>query len=287
MTQYTPAFPSIYTGSLRGKYPACTVFQALFPLIDSQGIVDCDYGYISLVSGIPENLVRQGIHELMQPDPMSRSPAQEGRRLVPIDPSREWGWRVVNYGAYRERARSVSKAKHDVAMGLAAERKRKQRLKEAEDEKKRHAQSRRVTPGHAESSRVSPSEEEGKEEVRGKRGSGGELPLDLGLPPSGKPHVTNRPATGDRLPEDYKPPERDWDAAVGRYGLTVATAQLRAMRTYWCPVESKEGYKRPQDWAQVWRMWLARDEAKGRLKPLSASDSPSDPTVTPPGARVS
>jgi hypothetical protein len=43
-----------------------------------------------------------GIKRLSQPDHKSRSRNDEGRRLVLIDPEREWGWIVVNYEKYKE-----------------------------------------------------------------------------------------------------------------------------------------------------------------------------------------
>src|SRR5581483_11793784 len=44
------------------------------------------------------------IKRFCAPDPRSRSQAEEGRKLVPIDPARDWGWRVVNIQLYRDRA---------------------------------------------------------------------------------------------------------------------------------------------------------------------------------------
>jgi hypothetical protein len=48
-------------------------------------------------------MLEQGIRELMEPDPQSRSQDEEGRRLVLIDPARNWGWRVVNIQKYRRK----------------------------------------------------------------------------------------------------------------------------------------------------------------------------------------
>ena len=38
---------------------------------------------------------------LSSPDPESRSQGEEGRRLIPIDSHRSWGWQIVNYEHYR------------------------------------------------------------------------------------------------------------------------------------------------------------------------------------------
>jgi hypothetical protein len=60
---------------------------------------------ISAMTGWPLDLLRQGIEALEQPDPDSRSQAEDGRRLAKLDPTRSWGWRLVNHRLYRERAR--------------------------------------------------------------------------------------------------------------------------------------------------------------------------------------
>ena len=39
--------------------------------------------------------------ELGRPDPKSRSPGHEGRRIISVDSHRDWGWIIVNYVHYR------------------------------------------------------------------------------------------------------------------------------------------------------------------------------------------
>ena len=39
--------------------------------------------------------------ELLKPDPVSRSKQADGRRIVPLDSHRDWGWIIVNYQHYR------------------------------------------------------------------------------------------------------------------------------------------------------------------------------------------
>lgn len=63
------------------------------------------------------------IDRFMQPDPRSRSQAEEGRKLVLIDPQRAWGWRVVNFTLYRERARNINRTER----GESAEKQRRYR----------------------------------------------------------------------------------------------------------------------------------------------------------------
>jgi hypothetical protein len=122
MAGYTPAFSSIYDGTLCGKWPTAVVWASLLPLIDSRGEIRMSYEAIAARTGWPMDLLRQGISDLMLPDPDSQSEAEEGRRLVLLDASKNWGWRAVNHALYREKARLMSKAQREIANGSNRER---------------------------------------------------------------------------------------------------------------------------------------------------------------------
>src|SRR6266853_596008 len=51
---------------------------------------------------IPLEIIEIGIRALMEPDPKSRSSAEEGRRIILRAPPRDWGWRIVNFAAYHK-----------------------------------------------------------------------------------------------------------------------------------------------------------------------------------------
>jgi hypothetical protein len=53
-------------------------------------------------TGIPLRHIRRGLAALEKPDPDSRTPDEEGRRIVRLSDSRSWGWRIVNYAHYRK-----------------------------------------------------------------------------------------------------------------------------------------------------------------------------------------
>lgn len=124
---YTPVFATVFDGSLCGKWPDTAVWLTMLALCDKRGNVDMSYYAIVGRTGWPIDLLRQGITALMQPDSESRSPAEDGRRLVPLDPSRGWGWHVVNHAVYREKARLQAKDAARTASGADAERKRAER----------------------------------------------------------------------------------------------------------------------------------------------------------------
>ena len=136
MSGYTPVFGSVFDGTLCGKWPDTGVWVCLLALADWRGHIDMTPQAISVRLGIPLDALRECIARFCGPDSESRSKAEDGRRLVLLDPAREWGWRVVNIEVYRKKARDAN----DVSSGRAAERAREYR--------NRHAPSRAVTRHH-------------------------------------------------------------------------------------------------------------------------------------------
>ncbi len=98
---YAKIFTSIYQGTLRGDTHGLVVFTNLLAHADSNGWVDIHPKAIAEETGLSVDQVRAAIHALESPDPESRSPEEEGRRIVRLDEHRDWGWRVVNHGKYR------------------------------------------------------------------------------------------------------------------------------------------------------------------------------------------
>jgi hypothetical protein len=99
---YVKVFRQMYEGSLAtvGPWEAMVTFQQFLILADRFGDVDMTPEVISRLTTIPLDVIRRGIEALTQPDDQSRTPDEDGRRLVLIDERRSWGWRVVNYGKY-------------------------------------------------------------------------------------------------------------------------------------------------------------------------------------------
>lgn len=102
---YGKIFESIYEGSLYGQYEAIVTFQALIVLADEDGLIDISPQALSGKTSIPLEVVRKGLKVLQQSDPHSRSPSEDGKRIVLLDEDREFGWRIVNYEYYRNLAR--------------------------------------------------------------------------------------------------------------------------------------------------------------------------------------
>ncbi|WP_447963986.1 hypothetical protein [Nitrospira sp. Ecomares 2.1] len=96
-------YASMYDGTLatEGPWQALITFQQLIILSDQHGFVDMTPESIARRTTIPLDIIQIGLEALEKPDPQSRTPDEEGRRIVRLSDSRPWGWRIVNYLHYR------------------------------------------------------------------------------------------------------------------------------------------------------------------------------------------
>jgi hypothetical protein len=99
---FTKVFGQIFDSSIAEDYNCRRMFMDLLVLADPTGAVDMTEDAIARRTNVPVEEVRRYIKELCQPDTKSRSPLEEGKRLVPLDPRRDWGWLIVNYVHYRK-----------------------------------------------------------------------------------------------------------------------------------------------------------------------------------------
>jgi hypothetical protein len=99
---FSKIFASMYDGTLVADWKALVTFQQILVLSDSAGVLDMIPAAIAARTGIPLEIIEAGIAELEKPDPYSRTPDSEGRRIERLDAHRAWGWRVVNFAKYRD-----------------------------------------------------------------------------------------------------------------------------------------------------------------------------------------
>lgn len=99
---FAKVFTQILDSSLANDYQVRHVFEDLLKLADINGVVDSTRESIARRTNVPLEIVTRAIAELEGPDPTSRTPDHEGRRLLRIDDHRDWGWLIVNYDYYRE-----------------------------------------------------------------------------------------------------------------------------------------------------------------------------------------
>lgn len=110
---YGKIFDSIYDGTLRANWKALITFQQLIILSDSDGVIDMTPHAIHGRTGIPLDIIEEGLKHLAEPDPYSRSSTEQGRRIILVDPSRPWGWRLVNHAYYRDLLNRADKREKD------------------------------------------------------------------------------------------------------------------------------------------------------------------------------
>jgi len=141
---YGKIFDSIYDGTLVEDWRALVTFQQFIVLCDSDGVVDMTPSAISRRTGIPIEHIKAGIELLEKPDPWSRTPDEEGRRLLRLDNHREWGWQIVNHQKYKglQDYDTVKQQNRD------RQRRRRANQNEATDS---NGLSRSVTDSHAQS----------------------------------------------------------------------------------------------------------------------------------------
>lgn len=128
----------MYKGTLYGHWEAIVTFQQMIVLADADGIVDMTPQAMCAHTSIPIDIIEKGLKKLAEPDPFSRTPGEEGKRIVCIDEHRPWGWQIVNYLKYKHLKDSDEVREQN--------RVRAQRFRD-----KRNATSRDVTPNNAES----------------------------------------------------------------------------------------------------------------------------------------
>lgn len=149
---YVKVFSQVLESSIADDYQKRHLFIDLLILADREGVVDMTREAISRRLNVPIDVVNQNLEKLLAPDPHSRGCEPDGRRLIPVDPERDWGWQIVNYVFYRDLK--------DLESLRAANRERKRR----ERERKRsvvpngHVVSQDVRDSHAVSQKVTVSE---------------------------------------------------------------------------------------------------------------------------------
>lgn len=101
---FAKVFAQILDSSIAEDYRVRLVFEDLLKLADKDGIVDITPESIARRTNVPIEIVSLGLAALAAPDPASRTPDYEGRRIRLLEPFRKWGWKIVNFSKYRESA---------------------------------------------------------------------------------------------------------------------------------------------------------------------------------------
>ena len=101
---YAKVFTQIFDSSIADDYKLRHFFMDLLVLADPNGVVDMTPTSIAARTRMPLAAVTEYIAKLESPDPESRTPDHDGRRLEKLDEHRTWGWCILNYDRFRQTA---------------------------------------------------------------------------------------------------------------------------------------------------------------------------------------
>ena len=130
MTGFTKLYSSILDSSIWSE-DLCTrvVWISFMAKADKNGMVIAAPDRMASAANVPLSKFKASLQKLMAPDPDSKTPDNEGRRLEKI----QGGWQILNYKLYRE-------------MGRAQERKDYLRQKKREERAKKRDVNTLSTP---------------------------------------------------------------------------------------------------------------------------------------------
>jgi hypothetical protein len=234
---YTPIFDSLTRGTLCGKWPDIGLWGVLLSMADFRGEIDATHQYIATVTGLPVSEVMACLRRFCEPDPGSRSRVAEGARLMLIDPARDWGWKVINIQAYRDKASGMNQ----VADGRNAE--KVMRYKE------RHRQTPADTAGH----RQTPADTAGHSQT----------PIETPTHTHTHTHTKKKTVRGlaklKKCPPDFLP---DLAFALSEIPDVDAKREAEKFKDW--------EFKTPRsDWAACWRTWIRTARDRGQYSKMN------------------
>ena len=99
---YAKIFIQILDSSIAENHIVRHIFQDLLIVADPTGVVDMTLEALQRRLNVPIDMLTSAMSALSAPDPNSRSKVDEGRRIVLLDPTRSWGWQIVNFDTYHK-----------------------------------------------------------------------------------------------------------------------------------------------------------------------------------------
>ncbi len=142
---FTKLFSSIITSTVWMEDNATRIMWiGMLAMANADGVVEGSIPGLANVCRVTMSEAQAAIDIFLNPDPHSRNPENDGRRMEKVD----GGWRILNYGNYRQKTQDQ--------IGSAAERMRRYR------EKKNETTNR--NPLRSKVTRYTEAEEEAEEE---------------------------------------------------------------------------------------------------------------------------
>lgn len=218
----------MYEGTLYGHWQAIVTLQQMLVLCNSEGVVDMTPQAMAARTSIPLDIIQKGIETLTEPDPYSRTPGDEGRRIILIDAHRPWGWFIVNYAKYQQLRNREEKLEAD-RRRIAEKRKVNKNIDVADCRK----------------------ESQPVAEVAPKA-------IATTTPKEKQSHATR----GTRLPADWVLPRAWGEWAIGEQPSWTSEHTRKVadkFRDYWIAQSGQKGVM--LDWEATWRNWVRREGA--------------------------
>lgn len=107
---YGKIFPEMYSGSMYGAgVHVFAVFPWMLAHKDSRGHVEVNPVRVAAELGATKEQIESALEYLMRPDPDSRSPDEQGRRIVRIG---QFEYRLVNHAKYKIKGRSRDRTEY-------------------------------------------------------------------------------------------------------------------------------------------------------------------------------
>ncbi len=176
--------------------------MACIVLSDRDGVLDYTPEALAGATGYPVDVVKEGLRQLQEPDPNSRSEEYEGRRVVPLEEGKQNGWIVVNKAKYRD-TRDLEDVRDQT----------RERVKRHREKKRGNADVTRcnatvtpVTLGNAIQMKIQDTDEEKRE----------------------RKHAAKR-----RLPSDWEPTETLIGWARGKHPTVDLSKETEKFKDHW------------------------------------------------------
>lgn len=134
-TLYARVFIQILDSSIAEDWRVRHVFEDILKLCNN-GVLDMTREAFVRRTNTPRDEVDRALEILESPDPSSRDPEHEGRRLLRLDAHRDWGWRVANWEKY-DTIRSAEDARMKTADRVRRHREQKAQEQPSASEAKR------------------------------------------------------------------------------------------------------------------------------------------------------
>jgi hypothetical protein len=202
------------------------VWITMLAMADSRGRVWASIPGLANRARVPVDDAKAAIERFLAPDEYSRTPDNDGRRVVPID----GGWRLLNHEKYRairdEEAINESKRKY-INTRRALE--RESNSVDTVDRSRHNAEAEADTEAKT---------------------------LEPNVVVAGSSAAKASAKRGSRLPDDWKLPKAWGQWALAEFGgWTAETVRLEAAKfaDYWHAKAGNDAAK--LDWSATWRNW--------------------------------